>query len=227
MFLSLAQQLFLGRFTFLGHDHYWFLKWNQCKVARRASSHQELHQTLPLHKISCWYPKDIVLAKMTQTQRLWFREIWCYHISHIARTPIACIFISGVSLELTFHFRASQPGQSHRHYWEEEAFCKFWVDLRSPEVVVAEKSPVDDVQQDEAGRTKRKMHKLNCRQFSKIRCKDLRSNMNQLSWKDPWNNLPTLFLIDWALRQVLIAFWFLQRWRHTMTKDHNYLQKDR
>ena len=197
MFLSLAQQLFLGRFTFLGHDHYWFLKWNQCKVARRASSHQELHQTLPLHKISCWYPKDIVLAKMTQTQRLWFREIWCYHISHIARTPIACIFISGVSLELTFHFRASQPGQSHRHYWEEEAFCKFWVDLRSPEVVVAEKSPVDDVQQDEAGRRKVKCRNWIVGNFWKSDVK---------IWDQIWNS--------WAekIRETIcqLCFWLIE-----------------
>ena len=148
-------------------------------------------------KISCWYPKDIVLAKMTQTQRLWFREIWCYHISHIARTPIACIFISGVSLELTSHFRASQPNQSHRHYWEEEAFCKFWVDHRSPEVVVAEKSPVDDVQQDEAGRKK-----VECRNWivGKFRKSDVKI------WDQIWTS--------WAekIRETIcqLCFWLIE-----------------
>ena len=197
MFLSLAQQLFLGRFTFLGHDHYWFLKWNQCKVARRASSHQNftkpcrcIRYRADILKISCW-------------QR-WLRLRDSGSVKSGATTSpilpghqlLAFLYLAFL-LELTFHFRASQPGQRHRHYWEEEAFCKFWVDLRSPEVVVAEKSPVDDVQQDEAGRRKVKVHKLNCRQFWKSDVK---------IWDQIWTS--------WAekIRETIcqLCFWLIE-----------------
>ena len=153
---------------------------------------------------------------MTQTQRLWFREIWCYHISHIARTPIACISISGVFAGANISLQ-SQPA------WSEAPPL---LGRRSVLQVLSRssitrgrgrrKEPSRRCSAGWSWKKKSKMQKLNCRQFSKIRCKDLRSNMNQLSWKDPWNNLPTLFLIDWALRQVLIAFWSFQRWRRTM-----------
>ena len=217
MFLSLAQQLFLGRFTFLGHDHYWFLKWNQCKVARRASSHHIfikpcrcIRYRADILKISCW-------------QR-WLRLRDSGSVKSGATTsPILPEHKLLAFLYLVFLWSRSEPPPLLGRRSVLQVLSRSSITRGRGR----RKEPSRRCSAGWSWKKKSKMQKLNCRQFLKIRCKDLRSNMNQLSWKDPWNNLPTLFLIDWALRQVLIAFWFLQRWRHTMTKDHNYLQKDR
>ena len=227
MFLSLAQQLFLGRFTFLGHDHYWFS--NKISVGSLVGlqvikNFSKLSRCIRYHAdildISCW-------------QR-WLRLRDSGSVKSGATTSPILPEHQLLAFLYIWHFSGANISLQNQPAWSEAPPL---LGRRSVLQVLSRssitrgrgrrKEPSRRCSAGWSWKKKSKMHKLNCRQVSKIRCKDLRSNMKQLSRKDPWNNLPTLFLIDWALRQVLIAFWFLQRWRHTMTKDHNYLQKDR